>query len=452
MTSIPERHWQTGGDPRTLADYAALRDELNKLTHPARPDVNWSYAETLCLNLFEQNGIELQTAAWYTLARTHQAGLRGMNEGLAMLAALIALQWGSLWPQAVHARVNILSTLARHLQQHLRAQALDYAELSALYQAEQHLCATTDALQRLELKHQAGLDVLLQQLRQMAVHLENRSDTLDTTTAQQVAQLTAMPTLPEKAGDHTPQRVWVISPPPSPRMPLAIAPPRHPWRAFAAGMLTMLLAGSAMLWGAAHLTDNPEQRALMATVAPLPAPLSVATLEALRQHEGDDVNAWFAQAQAQLEVLSRLSPEWTLNYGSELVNQAKVLWPKRPETTALTEQWQQQLTATAAPIESLEGWKRGMTQLQVLADQLNELDEQKGKYLTVSELKSQVFAITQAFSQTIPAQELLRQLAEQPQRTPEPAALRAQTELHLKQLLARYAQLSPVRKGEDVTQ
>ncbi|STV72638.1 type VI secretion system protein VasL [Klebsiella michiganensis] len=38
----------------------------------------------LCLSLFEHNGVELQTAAWYTLVRTHLAGLYGMNEGLAI--------------------------------------------------------------------------------------------------------------------------------------------------------------------------------------------------------------------------------------------------------------------------------------------------------------------------------------------------------------------------------
>ena len=63
MTTQFERHLKTGGDPRTLADYAALRDEMNKLTHPARPDINWPQAEKLCLSLFEHNGVELQTAA-----------------------------------------------------------------------------------------------------------------------------------------------------------------------------------------------------------------------------------------------------------------------------------------------------------------------------------------------------------------------------------------------------
>lgn len=48
---------KTDSDPRTLSDYAALRDELSKLAHPARPDVNWQYVEKLNLSLFEQNGV-----------------------------------------------------------------------------------------------------------------------------------------------------------------------------------------------------------------------------------------------------------------------------------------------------------------------------------------------------------------------------------------------------------
>ncbi len=34
MNDTPARKIKTGGDPRTLPDYALLRDELNKLTHP----------------------------------------------------------------------------------------------------------------------------------------------------------------------------------------------------------------------------------------------------------------------------------------------------------------------------------------------------------------------------------------------------------------------------------
>ncbi|ELX8379057.1 hypothetical protein AB7Y49_00950 [Providencia vermicola] len=45
-----------GGDPRTLADFSALKNELNKRFHPARPDIDWTRAHELCLSLFNQNG------------------------------------------------------------------------------------------------------------------------------------------------------------------------------------------------------------------------------------------------------------------------------------------------------------------------------------------------------------------------------------------------------------
>ncbi len=94
MTTFPEHHLQTGGNTRKLAEYAALHDEMSKLTHPARPDVEWLYAEKLCLSLFELNGIELQAAARYALVRTQRAGLYGLNEALVILEALLFRQWG----------------------------------------------------------------------------------------------------------------------------------------------------------------------------------------------------------------------------------------------------------------------------------------------------------------------------------------------------------------------
>lgn len=85
MNDITPYKIKTGSNPGRLPDYAALRDELSKMTHPACPDVDWHYAEKLCLLLFEQNGVESQTVAWYTLARAQLGGVFGMNEGLAIV-------------------------------------------------------------------------------------------------------------------------------------------------------------------------------------------------------------------------------------------------------------------------------------------------------------------------------------------------------------------------------
>ena len=142
------------------------------------------------------------------------------------------------------------------------------------------------------------------------------------------------------------------------------------------------------------------------------------------------------RTQQQLTRLAHQSPVWALQYGNQLVRQAQVLEPAQSQT--LVRQWQQQLNAAALPLENLTGWSQGMTQLQLLADRLNTLDEQRGKYITVSELKSQVFSITQAFNRAVPVEEQLRQLVQIPQAQPLPAVQQSQTEMSLNALQSRY--------------
>lgn len=64
--------------------------------------------------------------------------------------------------------------------------------------------------------------------------------------------------------------------------------------------------------------------------------------------------------------------------------------------------------------EELNGWHDGMQQLQNLSDKLEALDGQKGKYITVSELKSITFSMMNDFKKTQPLQEKLRQLKQNP--------------------------------------
>ncbi|MES0299297.1 VasL domain-containing protein [Citrobacter sedlakii] len=442
MTTLSERHLNTGGDPRTLADYAALRDEMNKLTHPARPDVNWPHAETLCLSLFEHNGVELQTAAWYTLARTHLAGLYGMNEGLAILDALLSRQWGNLWPQPVHARMEILSALSKRLQQVMRTLTLRYADLSQLYQAEEHLNALGGVLQRLELKHASQLDALRTQLHNVAVRLENSDgDTENAPSAGVCVPGDAV----RSSGLTTPAEgvkwVYVAQPEPLPNVQVVIDSPLPVklWKPFAAGMLTMMALAGAAVWGWQMMHNaDPAKGQFTATLAPLPAALSDEQLQSFRQ-SSPSPETGIKQTQQQLARLAQLKPDWVIRYGDSLVQQALILWPEQAKP--LAQQWQQQLTASALPGENLNGWHQGMTQLQQLANRLNALDEQKGKYMTVSELKSAVFTMTQSFNRAVPLEEKLRQLALLPEGQPWPAAQQSQAEQHLQQLMTRYALL-----------
>lgn len=450
---------KTGGDPRTLPDYAALRDELSKLTHPARPDVNWHYAEKLCLSLFEQNGVELQTAAWYTLVRTQLAGLFGLNEGLAILEALISHQWGALWPQPVHARMEILSSLSQRLQQRMRSLPLNYSDLSQLYRAEQLLTGLGEVLQRLELKHLSQLNTLCTQMHNSAVRLEN-SDGI-TSNGQNIQPGIVLPA--SVMNDATASTrdfaggpgedslvpgsavkwVYVAKPEQQPKVEVlaAMPAPVKKWKSFAAGMCTMLVISivSVGSWHFLHRPD-PLQTQLAALLAPFPAPLTSEQLDMLRQQTllPQDL---IAQTQQQLARLDKLPPDWSITYARKLIEQVQSLWPEQAKP--LTQQWQQQINVSVVPVDTTNGWHEGMTQLQALADKLNALDGQRGKYITVSELKSQVFGMLTSFRQTVPVEEQLRQLKLLPEDSLQRQQQVQQAEQHLRAQIYTLVQERP---------
>ena len=442
-----ERQLRTGGDPRALADYAALREELSKLAHPARPDVDWKKVEQLCLNLFQQNGIELQSASWYTQARTQLVGLTGLNEGLAILEALISRQWPALWPLPVHARMEILTGLSQRLQQSLRTMTLEYRDLSAIYQAEKMITSLCDVLQRLELKHASQFDALGTFMHGAAVRLENMHAATDAAVVLPAAAVQA-----ETQRENTPREQWVYvaqAEPAEPQAVIASPPPVKrvvQWKGFVTGVVITALTGFGFQAGIDAFYRPQAAMQLTATLPVLPKPLSLQALETLKSQQADMLNreapALIAATHEQADQLAKLSPRWAQNTGTQLVIQAQTLWPDNPATEQLVRKWSQQMNASAVPLQNLDGWNQANTQLQQLADKLNGLDEQRGKYMTVSQLKSSVFAIQQALNSSQPVEESLRKLAQDKQHNKDVSPqLVMQLDNQFTQLLNRYALL-----------
>ena len=121
-----------------------------------------------------------------------------------------------------------------------------------------------------------------------------------------------------------------------------------------------------------------------------------------------------------------------------LVKQAQTLWPQTPAVDQLAAGWLLNLNAQAAASDTLGDWHMAQSRLQLLANKLNGLDEQRGKYMTVSELKSSIFAIQQPLVKSPPLEELLRQLSEQQNAGKVSPALVRQIDSRFKQLQSRY--------------
>ncbi|WP_145931203.1 VasL domain-containing protein [Yersinia bercovieri] len=459
MISNTERTVKTGGDPRHFAEFSALRDEMGKLHHPARPDVDWGRVEQLCLALFRQNGVELQTTVDFTLARTHIAGLAGLCEGLELLAGLLSHQWSALWPPQTHARVALLAWLSDRLQQVWRTMTLCYGDLAQVYRAERALEQLCTQLQTLELKHLSKLDGVRLMLHNAALRLESAEASSDTPVRLRVPARHAdtpepqvQPTLPSVAVSEP--LVYLVNEPAPARVEVELSPPSPPpprWKAghgFVAGLslMAVLMVGSFFIWQS--LSSNPLREALLTSVAPLPAPLAAKSIDELRKQTSDAELARLAGpvlqgSGTQLEQLTQLPPLWAQMRGDGVLSQAQQLWPASQEVKRLSALWQQQREAGAAPLVELKHYALAQERLRQLAERLNGLDEKKGSYMTVSELKSAVYAIQQPLAKTLPLEELLRQYQEQlaSGQTP-PSALRQQIDSRFTQLLNRYALLA----------
>ncbi|QMP72393.1 type VI secretion system ImpA family N-terminal domain-containing protein [Escherichia coli] len=393
MTS--EVKLKTGGDPRSLPDYAALRDEISKLPHPARPDVNWRYVETLCLRLYEHNGVELQTASWYTIARMHTTGLSGLNEGLALIVALTRHHWSVMWPLNTHARLEIITGLFNHLQKTLRAMPPDDRDnLPLLYQTETFLKALSDTLARHELKQSSKVALPEAMVKGYITRLEN----------QPLPHSRLVYVVSETKAESGTENTHSLQ-----KSPLTFLKP------FVTGVCAALLAVSVAIPGWQSLTQpSPAEQQLRALLTPPPDVLSAGQMTQLSRTPSllNHASEWITLSGQQITRLTELPPAYNLQRSAQLLQQLMVLFPDNPRVQEMVDNWQKSVRSRALPEEAMTGWNEGMTRLQQLAERLNRLDEQRGKYMTVSELKTEVFGIMQAFNRHIPAEEQLHRYGE----------------------------------------
>ncbi|WP_300633389.1 type VI secretion system ImpA family N-terminal domain-containing protein [Pseudomonas sp.] len=199
MTALFEMRMRVGGDPRGFSEFIALREELAKLSHPARPDVDWARVEQCCLALFEQNGAELQTACFYTVAHAQRRGLEGITQGVVLLEALGG-EWPRVWPLAEAVRLDLLRWLFEQLQLLLRSMTTTTHSGSALAQLDTELARLQARLRPLlasplltlqALHHQVGN--LRQRLEQQPVQSQSMPGLISVTAPASVTPVVLLP-------------------------------------------------------------------------------------------------------------------------------------------------------------------------------------------------------------------------------------------------------------------
>ncbi|MEE9101635.1 OmpA family protein [Pseudomonas nitroreducens] len=172
MSALAELGIRPGSDPRGRREFTVLCDELAKLSHPARPDVDWAKVEHYCLGLLQSNGGDLQTVAFLVLALGHRHGIAGLAEGLQLLERLWADGAARLWPPQMSARVDILAWLFAQLQPLLRGLDVGARDLPAVDLVATGLAQLDEDIRRCSEIPLAPLQAFRQQLDTLATRLE----------------------------------------------------------------------------------------------------------------------------------------------------------------------------------------------------------------------------------------------------------------------------------------
>ncbi|MBD2809563.1 type VI secretion system ImpA family N-terminal domain-containing protein [Xenorhabdus sp. Vera] len=394
---------RAGGSPLNLPEFAVIRDEINKTSHPAQPEVNWPLVESLSLTLFKTNGVDLQTAIYYTLARLQLNGLAGFTEGCELLAGVIVSEWDSLWPPQPQVRTDLLEWFHTRTGGVLRQQDFAASDLRMIYRAERALQLIIDRLQQSDLKRLPRVENLLWFFQNAAKKLEKPRQA-----AKPASPPVQMPPLVYLSQSETEPET---PPPPPPRhdpQPVAgsqqrvrvqfPAPPPQglsAWQGFGLGALlgVLVLVGSGLLF------YKPLQQQL-STITGQPAG---ARLAWLYQPELDSYSI-------QLERLTETGPLATWEAARTLTGTAEQLWPGSPVQRQATRQWEQAMTARidSAPLKG--SWYATRDQLQQLSDKILLQERTRGSF-TLSYLKTAIYDIQRSHGSEVPLEEMLRQLS-----------------------------------------
>ncbi|EKR1831176.1 TPA_asm: hypothetical protein G3438_001043 [Salmonella enterica subsp. enterica serovar Cerro] len=431
----------TGQDPRGLPEFSAMREEINKASHPAQPEMNWTLVESLALTIFKSNGVDLHTASYYTLARTRTQGLAGFCEGVELLAALIGREWDKFWPQGGAARTEMLDWFNARTGNILRQQlAFSEADLSLLYRVERALQVICDKLQQVDLKRIPRVENLLYFVQNTRKRCEPqpREKTANTAAKTTVRTLMYMPESMETADAPVP---------PLPELPevrvvvpqegaVVSSRPRgrsgNTLKGFIAGILCSAVVTAVVWWW---------------QVYPLQQQVAAARDTALGA-----ASVWLASPQLsdypqRLQQLAGASSLQSLESGQRMVRMADSRWPESLQQQQATTTWNDTLKGRAANSPQMLGWQQTRADLRSFAELLVQREQAKEGF-TLSYIKTVVYQAERSLNQDTPLEYLLTQYQQAQSAGKNTGMLEKQINERLDGVLSRWLLLSQSQTPE----
>lgn len=457
-----------GRDPRVLPEYERLRNEINKLSHISRPEVDWGLVHQMAQAIFEKQGVDLQTALYFTLARARLHGLSGFTEGCEFLSNLIVTQWDNVWPPVhqARARVEMLDWFIARVSDVVRQYPVGHDDKRLIYRCERALQLISEKLHHVGLSRVPRIENLLHFIEGYTHLFDDTEIVIVSPELESLKQEMQVPPVvrfqQEEGGEATmaplPTGSIIIGREKGTLKPRVLKirtqqTPRPAGFWFACGMasalIPVLLVAGWHHWSqlqATCLHDATamlEAQALNWPAAPDAARLSDVRLalgeQTLRDMEGQITRDY----QAQMVHVQQLSPLWPYQYADGLRQSLRMLYPQSLAVSAMDSQWQQMLAAQRGATPDVSSWPDASVKVDALLTELQTLERQN-KTVTISYLKSALYDIRTEMERDTPFTLRLKRLeAKQQGNQPLSPAELETLQATLKSYSVRLYQLQP---------
>lgn len=433
-----------GGDPSHFDEFETIKSEINKLSHPKHPIIDWALIENNALILFEKNGIDLLSISYYTLARYHRYGLIGFVEGCELLASLICHQWDELWPTNPIFRVDVLDWFNSRLGSLIRQQDFTIKDMALLQRAYRSLEKVIDKLHQVPLEKSSIIDNLLFYIENKINFLEKKHTVFPKKSTKAILLY-----LPETSNgldlsnkkdekqDQT-NKITEISPNVSTISLEYHSKKRFSWWSFAFGVILASVCSFCVME-----FFNCQHAQMLDLMGPN---LSWFDRDSSKQPNISLINNEKTRSfilthyEKQIHDISSLSPISSYYYIHNLLKNVQLLWPEEEKYKQLDNYWQNQLQANVAYKINTLNYHNAKMQLQSL---INKVDNaiSEDRYITINQLRTMLDNIQKELDSEPPIEEVLRQIEELQQNGKEVTTeLKQKFNRQLKAIMTRYYQ------------
>ncbi|OAJ93052.1 type VI secretion system ImpA family N-terminal domain-containing protein [Vibrio bivalvicida] len=130
----------SGLNPNGLDDFDEIKRQINNL-NKVTGRVSWKIVQTLSKKILTSHGKDFRCSCYYTVASTHNEGLKGLVEGLNSLLDLCIVYWYSAFPEhsKPNARMSAIEWMVEYVEKRIKKYTPRPEELP-LIEAAHQLC------------------------------------------------------------------------------------------------------------------------------------------------------------------------------------------------------------------------------------------------------------------------------------------------------------------------